>query len=124
MRFVRQNQYVLVFLGLLVFCTIMVLREIEARESAHVQRREDFLFIHEHAQPQAEQRLYQRLIQEFPDLSDRTLADDLQRTGMLVEAKKQEPDNLVWKFHVSLGNELRKRAERRVARGQQEGTQN
>ena len=114
MRFLHKYQYLLLFLAVLVCCDILVLRQFQARDVAHVQRREDFLLLHERGETQAEQRLYQALVQELPQLSDRLLADDLQRTGLLVDAKKPEPNNLVWKFHITAGNELRKRAEQRV----------
>jgi hypothetical protein len=97
----------------------MVLREYIGRQSAHVQRREDFLFLQTQAQTAEAARLYQRLIQEFPDLNDLTLADDLQRTGMLVDPKTPHNENLIWKYHISLRNELQNRAERRVNRALQ-----
>jgi hypothetical protein len=121
MRFLRQNQYVLLFLAVLVFSGIMVLREVQARDLAHVQRRENFLLAHDRADTTAEQRLYQLLIGDLPTLSDRALADDLQRTGLLFAGKKPEPENLVWKLNVSVGNELRQRAEQRLARQRQAG---
>ncbi len=120
MRFLRQNQFVLIFLGLLVLCGVMVLHELHMRESAHVERRENFLLAHERNLARPEQRLYQLLIQELPELSDRALANDLERSAMLLAATKPEPESLLWKFNISVGNELRKRAERRLAKLQQE----
>jgi hypothetical protein len=114
MRFLRKYQYLLLFLAVLVCGDILVLRQYQARDAAHIQRREDFLLLHERGEAQAEQRLYQALVEELPQLSDRLIADDLQRTAMLVDAKKPEPNNLLWKFHVSAGKELRHRAEQRV----------
>ncbi len=120
MRFLRQNQYVLLFLAVLVLSSVMVLREYEARAASHVQQRENFICAHERGSGQIEQRLYQRLIQDLPDLTDRALAEDLQRSTLLLDPKKPEQDNLVWKFYISVGNELRKRAQRRLARLEQE----
>ena len=115
MRFLRKNQYILCFLAVLVFASVMVIRELSARDSAHVQQREDFLLLHELGQGRLAATRYQVLIQELPDLTEAVLASDLQRTGMLVDANKMDLENLVWKYHVSVRNELRKRAERRVS---------
>jgi hypothetical protein len=116
MRFLRQYQYVLCFLGVVVFSLVMVFREFMADQSAHVERREDFLLLQERGQQDAAERFYERLIQELPQLSDRNLANDLQRTALFLGPKTNEIENLVWKFHVSVRNELRHRAEHRLAR--------
>ena len=85
MRFIRKNKYVLLVLAVLACCDVLVLHQFQARDTAHVQRREDFLLLHERGEAQAEQRLYQVMVQELPQLSDRLLADDLQRTALLVD---------------------------------------
>jgi hypothetical protein len=115
MRFLRTYQYALLFLGVVVFSLVMVLHEVIADQSAHVQRREDFLLLHERGEKPGTERLYQRLIQELPALSERSLAEDLQRTAMIIDPKTPDLDNLVWKFHVSVRNELRHRSEHRLA---------
>ena len=116
MRFLRRNQYVLCFVAVLVLSSVLVVNQFMANQSAHVERREDFILLHERAETKATERMYQLLIQELPALSDRSLADDLQRTAMLVNPKSSELDNLVWKYYVSVKNELQKRSERRITR--------
>jgi hypothetical protein len=37
--------------------------------------------------------------------------DDYQRTLMLVDPAKQDPDNLIWKYHWTVSRELEKRSE-------------
>jgi hypothetical protein len=123
MRFLRQYQYVLCFLGVVVFSLVMVFRQYMADQSAHVERREDFLLLHERGRRDACERLYQRLIQELPEMSDRNLANDLDRTALALGARTNEIQDLLWKYHVSVGNELRHRAEHRVARSLQEAQQ-
>ncbi len=120
MRFLRRNQYALCFLALVVVCSVMVIRGVTAGQTAHVERREDFILLHSKGERGRAERLYQLLIQELPNLNDGVIADDLQRTAMLVDAKAPEPGNLLWKYHISLRNELENRAERRLARAQQE----
>src|SRR5258708_27703571 len=117
MRFLRRNQYVLCFLAVLVISCVMVLRQFMANQSAHVERREDFILLQERGQTQPCERLYQVLIQELPGLTDRSLVDDLERAAMLVDTKTPDHSNLVWKYYVSVKNELQKRSERRLAHG-------
>lgn len=114
MRFLRKYKFLLLFLAVLVCCDVLVLRQFRARDVAHVQQREDFLLLHERGETQAEQQVYVTLVGELPELSDRLLAEDLQRAAMVVEPNKAEPNNLVWKFYVTANNELRKRAAQRV----------
>lgn len=116
MRFVGKYRYALCFIAVLLFSCTMVLREYVGRETTHVQRREDFLLLHEMGRREKAARVYQLLASELSRASDAMLANDLQRTAMLVDPKQPNHDSLVWKYHVSVLNELRKRAERRVAR--------
>ena len=116
MRFLRQNQYLLLFLGVLVFSSIMVVRQFIANQSAHIDRREDFILLHDRGENKACAWLYQRLIQELPGLSDRALLDDFVRTSLLVDPKKPDLENLVWKYCISVNKEFQRRAESRLVR--------
>jgi hypothetical protein len=49
-------------------------------------------------------------------LPNRILLDDFQRTLVLVDPRTQQPDNLVWKYHWTVSNELEKRSEATLAR--------
>ena len=116
MQFLRRNRYLLCFAAVLVLSSVMVLKQFLANESAHVEMREDFLLLSDRGEVKSSERLYQLLIQQLPDLNDKSLVDDLERTAMLLDPKTPAPDSLVWKFNVSVKNELRNRAEQRVAR--------
>ncbi len=116
MRFLRRNQYALLCVAVLVFSSVMALRQFERNQSAHTQRIEDFILLQERGETQAAEQLYQRLIQELPELDDKALVDDLQRTSMVTDPKTPNTDNLVWKLLVSTKNELRKRSSERLAR--------
>jgi hypothetical protein len=116
MRFFRRHRYLLCFLAVLFFSSVMVVRQVIINQSAHVELREDFILLHERGEAEPEARLYQLLIQQLPRLKDKALVEDLQRTAMLVDPKATELDNLVWKYQVSVKNELQKRSERRLAR--------
>jgi hypothetical protein len=116
MRFLRRHRFVLSFLAVLAVCSGLVVRQFLANQSAHVERREDFILLQQKGHAQPAQRLYQLLVQELPDLPDAILWDDLQRTLMLVDPKTQQPDNLIWKYHWAVKQYLDRRAEQRVAR--------
>src|SRR6266436_2228388 len=116
MRFLRQNQYVLLFLAVVVFSSVMIVRQFLANQSAHSQRREDFIVLQDRGDTKTSAWLYQRLIQELPEMSERSLVEDLSRTALLVDPKKPDLENLVWKYYVSVKKELQRRADRRIDR--------
>jgi len=115
MQFLRRHQYLLCFLGVLVFSSIMVLRQFMANQSAHVELREDFLLLQERGELKAGDALYQQLIQELANLDEKSLVDDLQRTRLLIDPQTPDKENLVWKYYMSVRNELRRRSEKRLA---------
>jgi hypothetical protein len=123
MRFFRRHQYLLCFLGVLVFSSVMVLRQFLANQSAHVELREDFLLLHERGEAKACDALYQELIQALARLDEKSLVDDLQRTRPLVDPNARDVENLVWKYYISVKKELQRRSEQRLARvlGRSEG---
>lgn len=116
MQFLRRNQYLLCFAAVLVFSSVMVLRQFTANQEAHVEMREDFIALCERGETAASERLYQRLIQQLPDSNDARLVEDLQRTAMLVSPEARVAEGLLWKYHVSVQNELQRRIDQRLAR--------
>jgi hypothetical protein len=116
MSFLRRHQYVLCFLAVVVCASVLVVRQYLANQSAHVELREDFIVLHERGKAEACDSLYQQLIQSLPALNDKTLADDLQRMSWLVDPKTPNPQDLLWKYHVSVKKELEKRSGKRLAR--------
>jgi hypothetical protein len=123
MQFLRRHQYVLCFLGVLVFSSVMVLRQFQANQAAHVELREDFLLLHELGEAKACDALYQQLIQALGTLDEKSLVDDLQRTRLVVDPNKPDVANLVWKYYVSVKKEQQRRSEQRMVRllGRSEG---
>jgi hypothetical protein len=107
----RQYKFHLLFIGFLLFCSVMVLRQISMNQSKHVELREAFILLYSRGyRPQAE-RLYQRLLAEMEHLPDKSLFEDFQRTLTLVDPSRQEPENLIWEYHWTVSNELEKRSE-------------
>jgi len=113
MSFFRQHRTALSFALLLIVCSVMVVRQFNRNHSRHVELREAFILLEVKGyRPQAE-RLYQRLLNELPNLSREDLLDDFQRTLTLVDPSQQQPSNLIWKYHWTVSNELERRLRRR-----------
>ena len=115
MQFLRRNRVALLTVAVLIFSSVMVVQQYAANQSIHTQQVEDFLLLHGRGEHATCEHLYQVLVQQLPQLNDRALVQDLQRTAMIVDLKTPQLDNLVWKYHVSVNNELRQRAEKRLA---------
>jgi len=75
---------------------------------------EDFFLLHDRKETKACDHLYQVLIQQLPHLGERDLVQDLERTSMIIDPKTPQLESLVWKYHVSLNNELKHRSEKRL----------
>ena len=116
MRFVKRHRYTLAFCAVVLLCSVLLQWQLIRNESAHVRMREDFILLHQRGHVILSERLYQQLIQRLPRESQTELLADFQRTAMLVNTNKPQLENLVWKYHISLRNELNQRAEKRVAR--------
>jgi len=112
MRFLRSNRFGLIFFVLLIFCSAMVVRQFVVNQSRHVELREAFILLHNNqGYPQETERLFRRLMRELEGLPNKALMDDYQQTLMLVDPATQHQDNLIWRYHLSVRNELRKRSE-------------
>jgi len=111
MRFFRQYQFFFLFLGLLIFCSWMVVRQFDINRSRHIELREAFILLQARGYTNQAERLFQRLLTELPDQPDKVLLDDFQRTMMLVDPTSRRPQNLVWSYHWTVSNELERRSE-------------
>lgn len=116
MGFLRQYRFLLAFLLLLVFCSVMVIRQQDERQSKRVDLREAFILLHTRGYTNEAQRLYQRLLMGLNKTSDHQLLDDFQRTLLLVDPSSHQPHNLIWKYHWTVSNELERRAESTITR--------
>ena len=115
-RLLRQYHFIWTFLALLVFCSVMVLRQFKINQHRHNELREAFILLHAKGYTNQADRLYYRLLVEIDRAPDRVLFDDFQRTMMLVEPEVPQPKNLVWKYHWTVSNELEKRSPKAFAR--------
>jgi hypothetical protein len=116
MTFFRQYRYVLLAMALLVLGTVALIEYLHAGQSRHVEIREAFILLHTRGYTNQAARLYNHLLNEMYTLSNKQLIDDFQRTLLIVDPGANRPDNLVWKYHWTVSNELEKRAESSLVR--------
>jgi hypothetical protein len=116
MYFLRRYRYVFVFLGMLVFCCVMVIRQLNSNEDQHVELREAFILLHSRGYTNQATRLFNQLIHKISGLSNKQLVDDFQRTVLLVDPSIRNEQNLIWKYHWTVSNELEKRSEESLKR--------
>ena len=116
MRLLRQYQFVWTFLAVLVFCSVMVLRQFNANQKRHNDLREAFILLHSKGYTNQAERLFYRLLVEVERVPHKVLFDDFQRTMMLVEPEVPQPKNLIWQYHRRIGDELQNRSPKAFAR--------
>src|SRR5262245_58000914 len=116
MRFVRRYKFVLLFLAVLVFGCAMVVRQFGQNQSRHIELREAFILLSSKGYTDKAQRLYERLMKTLQEDSIQSLMADYQRTLMLIDPHTSHPENLVWRYHWSVSNELEKRNESAMER--------
>jgi hypothetical protein len=116
MYFLRRNRYVLAILAVLVFCSVMVIRQIAWNENRHVEKREAFILLHSQGYTNESTRLFQSLLADVPRLSNRQLMNDFQRTVILVDPSIRNDANLIWKYHWTISKELEKRTDGPITR--------
>jgi len=116
MRFLQQHKFILVFLGLLVFCSVMVIHQFKANQSKHAELLDAFILLHTKGYTNEARRLYDRLLINLHQLPNKALFEDFQRTLMVVDPSREQRDNLIWKYHWTVSNEMEKRSERNLVR--------
>jgi len=109
-RFLRQYRFVLIFLALLVFCSVMIIRQFNVRQSRHVDYREAFILLQTGGYTNEAKLLYQYLLRELPRLSNKSLIEDWQRTVILVDPGVDQPMNLIWRYHWTVRKEMEVRS--------------
>jgi hypothetical protein len=114
MRFLRQHKFVLGFLGLLVFCSVMVIHQFRINQSRHLEYLDAFILLHTKGYTNQAYRLYNKLLLNLDELPNSILFDDFQRTLMVVDPSIHQPDNLIYNYHWTVSKELEKRSERNL----------
>jgi hypothetical protein len=112
----RRHQYLLSFLALLVFCSVMVILQYRRNQNRHVEIREAFILLYTKGYRKEADRLYNHLVREVNALSLRALEDDWQRTVLLVDPTANQPTNMIWNYHWTVSIELDKRSSGMLSR--------
>lgn len=110
----QRNRFFILTLAVLFLSAVLVARQQMINSSSHARVVEDFLILHDRNEARACEHIYQLLIQQLPRLGERDLIQDLERVSMVVDPKTPQLENLVWKYYVSINNELKHRSEKRV----------
>ena len=116
MYFLKRYRFVFAFMALLVFCSVMVVKETLARRGRHLEMREAFILLHSRGYTNEAQHLFHRLLKEIPKLSNKDLMDDFQRTVILVDPTIKQTGNPLYDYHWTVSNELDKRSEDTLVR--------
>ena len=111
MLFLRQHKFALLFLLVLVICSIMVIRQIDARNDQHVELREAMILLQTGGYTNEATRIYWRLYRDLEKLSDKQLLEDWQRTVILVDSDANQPSNSVWRYYWTVRNQMERRSE-------------
>ena len=106
----RTYRQPLLFCGILALASVLVMAQFRQNDAKHVELRESFVLLYSRGYETEADRLYQKLLAELKRLPDRQLTEDFQRTLTLVNPRQAQPDNLLWKYHWTVSNELEKRA--------------
>ena len=114
--FFRQYRVMLVIMLLLVVASILLIQRFHVRQSRHVEIREAFILLHTRGYTNEATRLYQKLLNNLQNLSNKQVMDDFQRTLLLVDPSAYQPSNLLWKYHWTVSNEMDKRSESTLMR--------
>jgi hypothetical protein len=118
-RFLRQYRFVLLFLVLLVFCSIMIIHQFRVNEDKHVELREAFILLYIKGYKPESERIYQRLLEQTPRLSNKQLLEDFYRTLMLIDPTSQQTNNLIFNYHWYVSKQLDVRSEGTLMRAKE-----
>lgn len=111
MKLFRRFRYPLLFLAVLLFCSVMIVRQFRNNQSKHAERREAFILLFVKGYRTEADQLYRKLLAEVPTLSNRQLVEDFQRTLQVVNAvEKNESGNLIYNYHWEVSKQMEIRA--------------
>jgi hypothetical protein len=119
-HFLRQHRFALLFLALLVFCSVMVILQLETkrktRVNKHTELRENMILLQTGGYTNEADKLYLRLLRDLDKLTNKELLEDWQRTVILVDPGANQPSNAVWRYYWTVRNQMESRAEGSIER--------
>lgn len=111
MLFLRQHKFTLLFLVVLVFCSVMVIRQLEGRRDKHADLLEAMIVLETGGYTNEASRLYFRLWRDIEKMSNKQLVDDWRVTVTLVDPGVHQPSNSIYRYYWSVRGEMEKRSE-------------
>ncbi len=118
MRLWRQRWFVFGLAGLLLGCSLWLVIA-RSGPSRHTEIREAFILLQTGGYTNEARVLYNYLLFNLHQLSNKRLIEDWQRTVMLVDPSANLPNNLIWRYHWTVRREMEKRAESSIQRARQ-----
>lgn len=123
MLFLRQHKFALLFLLLLVFCSLMFIRQwmhrYDARNTRHTELREAMILLQTGGYTNEAARLYWRLYRELEALPNKQIVEDWQRTVTLIDPGANQPSNSVWRYYWTVRKEMERRSGDMIQRARQ-----
>jgi hypothetical protein len=116
MHFLRQHKFTLLFLGVLAFCSVMVIRQLRLRPGKHVELREAMILMQTGGYTNEASRLLLRLWPDVEKLSNRQLVEDWQRSVVLVDPNVHQPSNTIYQYYWAVRKEMERRGEGHIER--------
>ncbi len=116
MRYLQRHRFLIGFALLLIFCSVMVVRQYRVNQTRHVDLREALILLHARGYTIEAEKLYRRLLKDIDGMPDKSLLEDFQRTRGLVDPAVTQHENPIWRYHWTVSNELEKRSESTLVR--------
>lgn len=117
MRFLREHRFLFWFLALLVFCSVMVVRQYRSNQSQHDELRDAFILLYTKGYRREAERIYERLIRDYYKLSNEQLNRDFFQTLVLIDPlATNQTNNLIYNYHWTVSKEMDKRLDRTLQR--------
>ena len=117
MRFLGEHRFLLLFLALLVFCSVMVVRQYRANQSHHDELRDAFILLYTKGYKREAGRIYERLIRDCYKLSNEELNRDFFQTLVLIDPlANYQTNNLIYNYHWTVSKEMDKRLDKTLVR--------
>ena len=120
MSFLGRHKFALLFLGVLVFCSVMVIRQMDwtasRKEGKHVELREAMILLQTGGYTNDAIQLYFRLWRDVQKLSDKQLIEDWQRAVVLVDPSMHQPSNTIYQYYWNIRTEMERRADSHIDR--------
>lgn len=119
MLFLRQHKYALLFLVVLVFCSVMVIVQRDKRRDRHAELLDAMIVLETGGYTNEANRLYFRLWRDIDRMSNKQLVDDWRYTVTLVDPGVHQPSNSIYRYYWSVRLEMEKRSEKIIERARE-----